>query len=199
MTERQAGIYSWDVLVRHPGPAYDTLIPAGLLDPVRPALMLPEVLDDNAWLGGVEGGALDKDKKYTFAFQASVGQNVYINRDFVSEADLGRMEQLIDPRWSGKQSWFDPRTQSNGATVAGVMTLVFGEDFLRKLWGQDVTITRDARQQIEWLVRGRYPIAFGIQNSTLPDFLQAGLGKNVKPLDPDSRAGSGSASALARS
>jgi ABC-type Fe3+ transport system substrate-binding protein len=58
-----------------------------------------------------------------------------------------------------------------------------GEDLVRKLLGQqEVVVTRDARQQAEWVVRGRYPIGVGVVPRELQLFRQQGLGLNVQPL-----------------
>ena len=67
--------------------------------------------------------------------------------------------------------------------------LALGEEFLSKLYTQDVVLTQDRRQLVEWLVRGRYPIAIGIRPVELENFQSQGLGKNVKPLAPESDAG----------
>src|SRR5262249_13849298 len=64
--ERDAGQYLWDVHIGHPGPAYDVLLPRGVMDPLAPALVLPEVLDDSKWLGGFKAGFMDKDEQYAY-------------------------------------------------------------------------------------------------------------------------------------
>lgn len=64
-----------------------------------------------------------------------------------------------------------------------------GEDFVRKLLAQDVAVMPQSRQLAEALVRGRYPIAFGISISDLETFTQEGLTQNAKPIAPDTREG----------
>jgi iron(III) transport system substrate-binding protein len=187
--ERDAGQFLWDVHIGHPGPAYDVLLPRGVMDPLAPALVLPEVLDDSKWLGGFKAGFMDKDGQYAYAFQGSLGYIAWVNRDVIPEAELSRFDQLTDPKWAGRIVWYDPTTRSAGGAMAGYLYMVFGEDYLRKVFAQDVTITRDVRQQVEWLVRGRYPIALGIENDRLVEFQNQGLGRNVKPLEPESQVG----------
>jgi ABC-type Fe3+ transport system substrate-binding protein len=85
--------------------------------------------------------------------------------------------------------WYDPRTRSGGGAVAGYLLMTLGEDYLRKLFAQDIMITQEIRQQVEWLVRGRYPISLGMNASAFEEFQSLGLGRNVKPLLPDSQFG----------
>jgi iron(III) transport system substrate-binding protein len=50
--ERRAALYSGDVLIGGTTTANNQMKPIGALDPIRPALLLPEVLDTSRWLGG---------------------------------------------------------------------------------------------------------------------------------------------------
>jgi len=61
---------------------------------------------------------------------------------------------------------------------------MYGEEFLRNLLSkQDVIVTDDNRQQVEWVVRGRYPIAVGFSLTLLIPFEKQGLGKNVVAVE----------------
>ena len=60
--ERKAGIFSFDVAATTPIPTLQVIKPAGYLEPVRPLLIHPEVLDDKAWFGGFEGRWADSTK-----------------------------------------------------------------------------------------------------------------------------------------
>src|ERR671925_2366382 len=51
-TERGAGQYLWDVTVTGTTTGLVTLLPAGMLDPMEPALVLPDVKDPKQWRGG---------------------------------------------------------------------------------------------------------------------------------------------------
>ena len=44
-------------------------------------------------------------------------------------------------------------------------------------------ITHDRRQLVEWLVRGRYPIALGLNEYVLVSFQKKGVGKNVTAVE----------------
>jgi ABC-type glycerol-3-phosphate transport system substrate-binding protein len=57
--ERQAGLFQWDLIIV---PATEPLVQAvqpGAIDPIRPLIVRPDVLDDKSWVDGFEGGWLD--------------------------------------------------------------------------------------------------------------------------------------------
>jgi len=180
--ERGAGQYLWDVHVGGPESVNLELKPAGALDPIKPALSLAEVLDDTKWLGGFDAGFMDRERQYTYGFQGDLSQHVWVNRELIPESELSTVEQLTDPKWKGKITWNDPSAAGSGSAIAGYWLLLKGEDWLRTLYQQDVVATRDLRQQVEWVVRGRYPIAIGGDSTTLLEFQQQGLGAQVKTL-----------------
>ena len=49
---------------------HDALYKAQVLEPIKPALLLPEVLDQTEWYEG-EHRYIDPDKRYIFAFVAN--------------------------------------------------------------------------------------------------------------------------------
>ncbi len=187
--ERRANLYLWDVHIGGAGTAINVLKHAGVLEPLKPALILPGVLDDKVWFGGLPSAFLDAEGKLIFAFEAEISPQVYVNRDFVPDAELNAIEQLTDQKWSTKISWNDPRLDGAGNGRAAFWLAAKGEGFVRQLLQQKSTITRDIRQQAEWLVRGTYPIAIGVGESDLLPFQKEGVGMNVLPLAMDTSAG----------
>src|SRR5947208_1113412 len=57
-TERRAGLYTWDVCTMPMSTALQVLKPAGVWDPVRPAIITAEARNDARWRGGCEAGFL---------------------------------------------------------------------------------------------------------------------------------------------
>ena len=51
-TERSAGIYSVDIFMTGVDSTVNTLYPEKLIDPLRPLMILPEVLDPSKWKTG---------------------------------------------------------------------------------------------------------------------------------------------------
>jgi ABC-type Fe3+ transport system substrate-binding protein len=65
-----------------------------------------------------------------------------------------------------------------------VISLAYGEDTARKLLrDRKLVITHDRRQLVEWLVRGRYPIAMGLNEYVLVSFQKKGVGTNISAVE----------------
>ena len=178
--ERQAGLYLWDARVGGPSETYEWR-DKNIIVPVRPLLLLPEVLDESKYIRGHLEFA-DKTNQYTLMLVLNMSKNVYINRDQISEKDLNSPKELTQPRWKGKIAINDPR----GGAGLGALTVLnkkYGEELVKGLLSkQDLVVAADYRQIGEWVVRGRYPIVLGLTNESLRPFTNEGVGLNVKPL-----------------
>ena len=179
--ERELGKKLWDLRL---GGA-DTAMEAkrnGFLAPVRP-LLLPEIADDSKWIGGLNGVFHDRENKYVLGYSLYIEPTAYANRDFIKESDLKSTAQLVDPKFRGKIVILTP---TGGATQQslGQMAFMYGKDFIRDLLSkQDVIITDDNRQQVEWVLRGRYPVSTNFAPTLLVPYLKQGLGKNIVNLE----------------
>jgi iron(III) transport system substrate-binding protein len=185
--ERQAGIYSLDV---HFGGAPNLLrvyVPNGFVAPFRDALVLPELTEDKTWRNGFADGFMDKDGKYVYAYDRSVQASMYVNRDLVKEAAFKDLSELLKPGLDGKIVWHDPRSPGPGFSIAVLIFLNYGEEYLTKLFQRtDIVYTNNRRQVVEWVVRGRYPIGLGAGQYYVQVFQQQGIAKNVLPLPMES-------------
>ncbi|HEY7061873.1 MAG TPA: extracellular solute-binding protein [Chloroflexota bacterium] len=180
--ERQAGQYLWDLRVGGPDTTVFGAIKDGALAPIRPLIIRPDVLDDSKWLQGFDALFADNAGVYLPAFMAYVSSPGVVNREFVAAADLRSDADLLDPKWRGKISLQNPQAGA-GLVQLSVLLAAYGEDYLRDLLGkQELAVTDDSRQQAEWLVRGRYPIALGQASAQLLRFQEQGLGRQVEPL-----------------
>jgi iron(III) transport system substrate-binding protein len=180
--ERQAGLFTWDVALIPTSTALQVLRPAGVWDPVRPAIVLPDVKDDAGWEGGFERGfALVKDRALCYGFVAVRGGGVTINTDMVNEDQVRGLKDLLDPRWKGKLLLPDVRTMGDTFWPMTAARLNLGDDIIKKLFvDQEPVLSRDNRQVAEFMVRGRYPIAMGVNPQILATFQRQGLAKNLK-------------------
>ena len=181
-TERQAGVYTFDVLITSPVIALPRLRPAGVLDELRALLFRPDVLDDKAWTGGFEAGWLDSKKGLGYAMTDFVAPLI-INTDLVSEGELKSARDLLNPKWKGKLILQDVRGPTTNTMMTSIRLRLGDEAVKRLLIDQEPTFTRDNRQIAEALVRGRYAIGNALTAPNLQEFLDAGLGKNVKLID----------------
>lgn len=178
--ERQAGIYNWDVYVGGTPSILQGLKPTGAFAPLRPTLILPEVLDDKSWLNGFDAGWSDVEKTYTYAFDFTLDPIAYVNWDHVARDDLKTFQDLLKPQFADKIVWTDPRVPGEGVFVAQVMMINFGLEYVTDIFSkQKIVYTTNRRQNAEWVVRGRYPIGLATSPEDLALFKEQGLGKNV--------------------
>ncbi len=192
-TERRAGIYSWDVMVHSPSLGFNGLKPEQALEPLRPAIVLPEVMDDSKWVKGFDAGWADSEKSLVYAFTAEIDWTAYVNRNIAPESQLNKLDQLWEPQWKGKVAWQDPRVPGKGSGRAADIMEQKGEDKLRALLqDQQPVLTSDRRQLAEWVVRGQYPVAITLDWNILGLFNTQGIDfKHVKPLADDDPAAAG--------
>jgi iron(III) transport system substrate-binding protein len=181
LQERQANLFTWDVTTIPTSTALQVLRPAGVWDPVRPVIVLPEAIDDAGWDGGFERGfALVKDRALCYGFAAVRGAGITVNTDMVKEEIKG-LNDLLNPRWKGKLLLPDVRTMGDSFWSMTSARLNLGDDIIKKLFvDQEPALSRDTRQIAEFMVRGRYPIALGVNPLLLSQFQKQGLGKNLK-------------------
>jgi len=188
LREREANIYSADVMIGAVGAGvFMEWIPKGVLGDLNPVLIRPDVKDDSKWLCGFGWGWMDKAKKHNIGFSAAATPEVWVNREQVPETDLPKrgatFQQLMAAKWVGKASWQDPRELGAGQNVSALIMKAYGEDFLKDfIVKQKPTFTKDNRQQAEWIIRNRYPIAMALDDTLLGEFTKEGLGKRVEPV-----------------
>jgi ABC-type Fe3+ transport system substrate-binding protein len=201
ISERQNGFYLWDARVGGPDNQVYELRDAGALDPVRPLLVRPEVVDDSKWLGGLDDLFVDKEKRYLPGFLVSTFNSVYVNRDIIPETELRSDRDLLDPRWNGRIAFHNPASGPGLAMVATWLKL-YGEPFVRDILTKpDLLYSDEERQIVDWATRGRYPIVVGIGITFLHQFQQQGLRHNVQRVQEGAFAlatGPGSIQALNR-
>jgi iron(III) transport system substrate-binding protein len=184
LAERRADRYLVDVFVSGTGGIIGDLLPAGAVDPLKPALIRPDLVDDSHWYNGFDFGFVDLGRQYVNSFSMYVSYALTINRDVVPESEFNKLADLLDPKWKGKISINEPRDSTAGALHSVVIMHQLGNDAYRKLLTeQDVSVHQDTRQQAELLVRGSRPIGIGVSQAPLLEFQKQGLGRNIRALE----------------
>jgi iron(III) transport system substrate-binding protein len=172
--EREAGQKLWDFRVGGPDHSSYVMLHQGVIAPIRPLLVLPEVVDPGAWYGGFDGLFLDTDRSRMLGFAVYDEDIAFYNGRLLPDPDIADMKNVILPKFAGKIAIADPRAGSS-LTSSGVLLRAYGEDFLRRLWlEQKPVVTKEARQQMDWLASGRYPISFGIPTAALVEYAARG-------------------------
>jgi iron(III) transport system substrate-binding protein len=184
--ERQAGLYSVDVIFAGVENMASVLHAEKMLDPLLPALLLPEVLDRSRWKKG-KLWFVDPEEKYVLRLYNYVTSGgLYINTQHVKQGELKSVREIIDPKWKSKISLYDPTVPAGGDV--GRFYMQFGEEFVRRLLvDQKPAISKDKRQIADWLARGSYPISLSAATELVLELKTQGLPVDVISL-PDAPA-----------
>ena len=173
LSERRAGKYLADLLIGGAGSAAAGLPKGGVLDPITPALLLPEVLDPSKWwLGRHIYG--DDEGKHIFSYSGAPLRYFHYNTSLVTPQEFRSHWDFLNPRWKGKIVIAEPLT---GGTQEPLQFLYhnreIGPDFVKRfLTEMDVTVSRDIRQMVDWMAQGKYAIA-ALQNADRLDIWEA--------------------------
>ena len=122
-----------------------------------------------------------KDRALAYGFVAARGAGITVNPDLVKDEQIKGLTDLLNPKWKGKLLLPDVRTMGDAFWPMTSARLNLGDDIIKKLFvDQEPVLSRDTRQIAEFMVRGRYPIALGVNPLLLSQFQKQGLGKNLK-------------------
>lgn len=160
MSERRADKHLADVFLNGVWTAFRVLYKRNVLEPLGPALMLPEVVDSSKWWRG-ELGFVDEEKKYLLAFNGIPFLTLYYNTKLVNPGDINSYRDFLDLKWKGKMIAFDPRLGPAGPPISFMYhSPDLGPEFIQQLLGgMDVPLTRNDKKMVDWLGVGKYAIA----------------------------------------
>ena len=167
MSERRAGKYIADVYSGGTGGNYNVLYKGKALDPIKPALILPEVVDQSKWYGK-EHRYADAEGKYVFAYIGSPSDaQLAFNSGLVNPKEFKSYWDVTNPKWKGKIVSLDPREGGLGATMQFFYyNPEIGPEFIRKFFGgMDIQFSKNFRQMTDWLAQGKYAICMGCKDS----------------------------------
>ena len=160
IAERRAGRFLADIYSGGlGGRAFYDFMRAGVLDPLKPALILPEVTDGSKWLNG-EHHYADDEKQFVFMYEGSVaGVGLHYNTTLVELKEFKSYWDLLKPKWRGKILLFERPGTGSPSIVRFYHNPQLGPDFLRRLLTEmDLVLSQDRRQSSDWLASGKYPI-----------------------------------------
>jgi ABC-type Fe3+ transport system substrate-binding protein len=178
-SERQAGIHSVDVVFAGIQSMALTYHREKMLQPLKPALQMPEVLDGKKWKKGKLWFS-DPEDQYILRLANTVTTMFHINTSKVKVGEIKSVKDLLDPKYTGKIALQDPTIPGSGSNQAAHLYFQHGEDFVKKLYvDQKPFITRDTRQITDGLARGTFPISLGAEDADV-----AKLQKEGVPIEP---------------
>ena len=157
--ERQAGRYTIDMFLGG-GTVRRRLIPAGVLDPIPPELILPEVTDLSLWYGNRH---IYNPHPYIFhaAGEATFADGLMrYNTDLVSREEIESITSLwdmVDPRWNGRVATLAAISQGPDSLGMGPVYNHpdLGPDFVRAFFElEDLYFAHDARVLVDRILQG---------------------------------------------
>jgi len=163
LAERRAEKYLADVVSSGANPNYQQFYHAKALDPIKSALILPEVIDQTKWYLKKHQYS-DPEGQYVFNYVGSATYGaINYNTKLVDAKEFKSYWDLLNPRWKGKVEARDIREAGPGAgnTRFFYYHPELGPSFIKRLFGEmDVTLFRDFRQGPDWLATGKYALCF---------------------------------------
>jgi iron(III) transport system substrate-binding protein len=163
LAERRAEKFLADVSSTGANPNYQQYYLAKALDPIKPSLILPEVVDQSKWYLKRHQYS-DPEGQYVFNYVGSATYGaINFNTNLVNVKEFKSYWDLLSPKWKGKIEARDVREAGPGAgnTRFFYYHPELGSSYIRKLFGEmEVTLFRDFRQGPDWLATGKYAICF---------------------------------------
>jgi iron(III) transport system substrate-binding protein len=193
--EFKAGVRYFDLHIGGSSSAVSGMLDEGILDPIEPWLLLPEVKDPKQWWGGHMW--VDNAKRYIYMFQAYLTESIWYNTELAKVSELRSYDDFLNPKWKGKIGYLDPRTPGAGDSNWAFMWDIKGEEYLRKLTAQDLLLGRDQRVLAENLAKGRVAIMVGLTYYSYLPFIKAGLPIKALPALKEGTYGTGGSGNLA--
>ena len=186
VAERRGEKYLVDVYSGGGTSLYQNLYLGKMLDPIKPALILPEVVDPTKWWEGKQK-YLDREGRYIIVYEGNVaaGASPAYNTHLINPKDYKSLWDFLNPRLKGKI--VSPDIRRVRGTGPSLQYLYYhadlGPEFLRRFYGEmDVTLTADLRQALDWLATGKFALSMPSQSSYTAKAKMQGL--PVDEFDP---------------
>jgi iron(III) transport system substrate-binding protein len=169
VAERRAEKFLADVYNGGGTSLYQVLYLGKMLDPLRPALILPEVTDTSKWWEG-KHKYVDREASYMFVYEGNVssGGSPAYNTQMINPKDYRSYWDFLNPKLKGKIGSIDIRKLRG---VGPSMQYLYyhpelGAEFVRRFYQEmDVSMSGDFRQAMDWLAAGKVAVLLPMQSS----------------------------------
>ena len=140
---------------------------AKILEPIKPLLVLPEVLNEANWFEG-KHTYNDPESRYIFVFEGTPrAGDITFNSKLVNAGEIRSYWNLLDAKWKNKIVTIDPLVAGpiNTPQIFFYKHPDLGPEFLRRLYAEtNMTIVRSDDQLMDWLSTGRHALGFGARD-----------------------------------
>jgi iron(III) transport system substrate-binding protein len=184
LTQRGAGQHLVDLYITGSQSIFLNLLPANALDPMPDYLVGPDI-EPARWLDGKLGFS-DNAQRYNVVMSRYKNTPMVYNRNAVSSSMFTSWKDILDPRWKGKIGMGDPTIPGSALDVATfwITRDGLGKEFVEQLFTQQgVAVTRNARQALDWVAQGQYPIGLGVSGTEAQDLMRRGVPLGL--VDPE--------------
>jgi iron(III) transport system substrate-binding protein len=184
-SEWAAGVFNYDVVMARCVNFLFEIADDGGLQRISDNVLLPDLLEEDLWVGGFEESFLDTQNEYIFSFGAFSLSITWQRTDLLPQDEITQIEQLLDPKYAGKIGFADPRESFLSNYQTAFIYENSGESGLRTLFddnGSPIYGTGD--QLIDTMVRtDELWMAVGFPDHRLKSFQDAGLeaANNIEP------------------
>jgi iron(III) transport system substrate-binding protein len=160
--EARAGKTIADIYSGGPNSSYSSLYRGKILDSIKSAFILPEVLDESKWYGG-KHVFTDSEDQFIFVYVAMPGvRGLSYNSNLVNAKEFKSFWDLTNPKWKGKIT--SQRPTETGLSV----NLQFyyyqpelGPEFIKRAFSAMEVTFGDRRTITDWLAVGKFAICHG--------------------------------------
>lgn len=174
--ERRAGLFNVDLHIGGTTSIMTDLMQFAIH--VEPLLVLPEVKDGKFWMGGKLDFA-DRAGKYNLVMSTFGKVAIAYNPSLVDLKKVQEMSywDLTRPELKGKAIIRDPRTAGPGQAT---FTFLYahpqlGQDMIKALAKNDIVLSREDRQMLEFVSQGKFAIANGYSDAPLNELKKLGI------------------------
>src|SRR5215831_18737498 len=163
MSERRAEKFAVDLYISGYISPLTVFHRAKILEPIKPLLVLPDVIDPSGWYEGKHHYD-DPENRYIFVFEGTPRSGeITFNTKLVNPTEIKSYWDLLSTKWKGKIVSVDPLVSGpiSAAQLFFYRQPDLGAEFIRRLHAEtDISIVRSNEQMLDWLSAGKY--AFGI-------------------------------------
>jgi len=158
MAEQRAGKHLVDLSIGGGGTMVLVYYKGGLLQPVAPQLILPEVTDQTKWWSKKHLYS-DPDGQYVFMAQGDAGSGIgAINTNLIKAGEIDSWWDLLKPKYRGKLVMTDPDSAGN---IGNWRFIYYSPDLGAKfitllLTETQITFAVDEHQMMDWVGSGKY-------------------------------------------
>jgi len=88
--------------------------------------------------------------------------------------EVRSFDDLLDERLKDRIGMLDPRTAGSGASTCPNLREIKGEEYLKRLVGQKLALSRDQRVLAEILAKGKLALVLGLTYYSYAPFIKSG-------------------------